>query len=131
MDDTEFLAHYGVLGMHWGHRKLETSGSRLSPEEKAAQQAETERKKRQKILASPKSLRKNRKMFTQEEVDQAVKEFRLDRDLRQLELSEIKKGSEYANAFLAIGSSAVAAYGIYKSPLGQVVSGAVKKAILT
>lgn len=109
------LNHVGVLGMKWGRRKAKTI---TSPKQinKAKQKEE---KKRAKILSSPSKLLKNLDKFSPEEVKKAMDRMRLERDLRQLNRDKISAGSNYANTILGYGSTAVTAYTIYKSPLGQ------------
>lgn len=123
----EFMAHSGVLGMKWGHRKAETSTSTGGSTKKTHAELK-EMARREKILKSPSKLYRHRNEFTQKEIDDAMKTMRLERELRSLTRDEISTGSQYANAILAYGTVATTAYGLYKSPLGQMAVSQIKKA---
>lgn len=123
MDDKDFLNHYGVLGMRWGVRRARGSSQKLTREEKKAAKAE---KKRQKILSSPTKLYKNRNKFTKSEIEAAMKNMKMERELRSLSRDEISIGSQYANTILAYATIASTAYGVYASPFGQAVRKKIK-----
>lgn len=94
----EYLAHYGVKGMKWGVRK--------TPEEKAE-------RRRQKILRSPRRLKKHQNEFTKAEIDRAIQKMNLDRTLDQLSRDKIASGKNKADAILSyakvVGVTAAAA----------------------
>lgn len=112
LNDNEFLKHFGIKGMKWGVRKRRSKAS--------------EAKRREKILKSPRKLRKYRKDFSQAEIDKAVKDMKLNRELHQLSTDKITVGSKYAQAFLSYAGTATAAYGVYRSPAGQALLKKVK-----
>lgn len=138
----DILTHYGVKGMRWGIRKASpraTTRSRAGKKidvvkqamnkasEKAKQkQAEKFEKNKEKIKKSPTKLYRNRDKFTDEEILTAMKDIRMERELRSLSRDEITTGSQYASAVLSYGTAAVAAYNIYKSPLGQAITDQLK-----
>jgi len=117
------LYHFGVMGMHWGRKKGRT------PTQEKQRNKIKEMQRRDKILSSPKLLSKNLDKFSKEEVDKAISRMRLHRELRQLDIGEIKKGSDYAQAYLAIGTSIAAVYGFSKTPFGQVLIEGIQKGV--
>jgi len=119
------LNHVGVLGMKWGRRK-----AKQVIDTKHAEKAKMkDEKQKKKILSSPSKLLKNLDKFSPEDVKKAMDRMRLERDLRQLNRDKISAGSNYVNTILGYGTTAVTAYTIYKSPLGQKIKDLVIEAI--
>lgn len=134
-----FLEHYGVPGMKWGIRKeRETTGRRTSAkrvskvqnrlsllnqrkERKAQQQMEKEKKaaekqarreaqKRQDILNSPTRLYKHRRDYSQEEINNALRQFEWERKLKEYSKAEIKAGKEFIDNLFQYTNSAINLY---------------------
>lgn len=82
----EYLMHHGVKGMKWGVRK--------TPEEKAA-------RRREKILKSPRRLKRHQKEFSKAEIDNALQKMNLNRQLDQLQRDKITSGKNKADAILS------------------------------
>ena len=114
------LNHFGILGMKWGRRK----GGKMTVSD-----AKKREKQRAKILSSPDKLLKNLDKFSEPEIKKAMDRMRLERDLRSLSRDNLTRGTTYANAILGYGTTAVTAYGIYKSPLGQKIKEMVIEAL--
>lgn len=118
-----FLAHYGVLGMHWGIRKQYVPHPREGSLKSKYEQFRRESVQRNKarILNSPSSLYRNRKYLTSEEIATAMKKLKIERELRSLSRDTISSGSQMANTIFTYGTAATVAYGLYKSPAAQAV----------
>ena len=69
------------------------------------------------ILNSAAKLNKYKDSFSKKDVDDAVARLRVTRDLHQINQDNIKKGANYAQAFLMYGTTATAAYTLANSKL--------------
>lgn len=83
----DYLMHYGVKGMKWGVRKAD-SGIRA-------------KRKKEKILKSPRKLKKHQNEYTQKEVEDAIKNIERDQRLDTLQQNKISKGKKYADTILS------------------------------
>lgn len=110
------LKHVGVKGMRWGVRKTAPTTfaerRRRKKSEKLVKKMEEDRKK---DFSSPTNLYRNRKKYTQKEIDDAMKRFKWERELRTLSMDEITIGSKYVQSFLTYGGAAMSAYGMGKA----------------
>lgn len=116
MDEKDILEHFGIPGMRWGSRK--SSSSSTGTTRKAAKQEKKDIKTaidRERILRSPTRLYKNRHKFTKTEIDGAMQRMKMDRELQTLSRDSLATGSKYANTVLAYGTTASAAYALYKT----------------
>ena len=134
------LEHYGVPGMKWGVRKeREAKGRRRASaktkarvqnrmsylerrkrekakraaESKAkaeAKKAEREAKKRQDILNSPTRLYKNRRNYSQDEINAALKQFEWERKLNEYSKAEMRAGKEFIDNMFQYTNSAINLY---------------------
>ncbi len=132
MAQNDILEHVGVLGMRWGHRKDEQGGAGLHAKKKVPTRREKKRaeklaKKRAYMARNPKALMKNRAKLTPKEIENALAKFRWDKDLRALQRDEVQAGAQFANSVLAYGTTAAAAYTLYKSPMGQALQSQILK----
>lgn len=124
------LEHMGILGMKWGRRKAAPTngGNRLSRgTTKSLDQIIADRAKaradraREKIMASPSKLYKNRHQFTDQEIQQAIGKMRMERELKQLNMDKMGHAVKVANTILSYGETAKKAYDLYNSPLGKLL----------
>jgi hypothetical protein len=112
----ESLYHYGILGMHWGRRKgqstrsgkkLKTSGS-------------------EDYVESRKLRNKGKKNLSTKELKDLTQRLQLEKQLKDLTPSDFKKGMNVVKEVTAVGTTLAALYAISKTPLFQDVAKAVK-----
>jgi hypothetical protein len=112
------LAHAGVKGMKWGVRKKPARSSRSDPNRRS-----TDRKAVDKIMENKKPALTNKQLKT------ANNRLQLEKTYSELTkqpgaIDRINKGNNNVKAILAIGGTAIAAYNMVNSPLGQKVTAA-------
>lgn len=97
--------------------KAERKALKRSERKKAANDAEAAKKlaiedakRREKILNSPKLLYKHRKEFDQKEIDAAIKQFRIEKDLRELSNSQRNAAKAYIDSAVGYAKSGIEAY---------------------
>lgn len=131
--DLSDIYHHGVKGMKWGIRRTpEQLGYKPKPKEpkktreeklrektkkKKAQMDKKEAKlrseadaKRAEILKSPRQLYKYRDQFTKSEIDEAMKRFKWEQELRNMSKSDMNRGKEYIDMILGYTESGMKAY---------------------
>lgn len=129
------LEHYGILGMKWGvrrtpeelgHRtsssskkkstsnvekeKKDTAKKKAQLAKKAAKQKEAADKRRQAILNDPTKLYKHRREFSQEEINNALKQFEWEKRLQDFSTAKLETGRRKTQAALGILTSTLASY---------------------
>ena len=117
--DNEYLAHHGIKGQKWGVRRFQNpDGTRTAlgksqsmsmkdrikarseqkaearAVKKAASAEERHEELRQRVIRHPKDLYKHRNEFSKEEVEKIIKEIEFDRKIKDVKISEIKRGLE-------------------------------------
>lgn len=111
------LAHFGILGMKWGVRRKPGSNGRV---QKGLAEDYTE---------SRKMKSKGYKNMSDAELRKVTQRMQLEKQMRDLSLSEKTKGMEVVKAVTAAGTTLAALYGLSKTPAGQAVVGGIKEAI--
>lgn len=117
--DNEYLAHHGIKGQKWGVRRFQNpDGTRTAlgksrsmsmrdrikarseqksearAVKKAASAEERHEELRQRVIRHPKDLYKHKNEFSKEEVEKIIKEIEFDRKIKDVKISEIKRGME-------------------------------------
>lgn len=130
-----FLEHYGVKGMKWGvrksyekakkvfsskisdYKKKKLKKKRVKSLEKARKvrmanmkKAKKAAERRAKILKNPTKLLKNRDQFTRSEIEDAIKGFNLERNLRELSYSQLEAPAKYLDTIFKTANSGANAY---------------------
>ena len=106
----DFLEHAGVKGMKWGVRK-----SRRSPSSDASE-VKTLKKKKRYELSNAELKRVNERL-------------QLEKKLKDLNPSSVKRGKTAVTGVIAAAGSAAALYNLVKSPAGQAAIATGKKFI--
>lgn len=77
---------------------------------KAAAEAEKAAKKREQTLRSPSKLYKNRYDFTQDEINDALKRFKWEAELKSYSQKEMEQGKQYIDTAFQYANSAINVY---------------------
>lgn len=138
------LEHHGVKGQRWGvirtpeqlgHKpkakrkrsassqsksiakssKKKSSNKIVTISKKDKRRLEEEKKAKEKSLASPTAMYKNRNKidFTKEELDEAMKRFERDKKLSEYSRDEISRGQKYWDTAINYGNNAIKTYNMF------------------
>lgn len=113
----ETLAHFGILGMKWGvRRKLGPSGT-VGGQKKGSDD----------YLKSREVKSKGYKNLSTKELKDLTQRMQLEKQLRELTVSDYTRGMEAAKAVLAVGTTAASIYALSTTPMGQAIKKAITK----
>ena len=143
LTEEDELAHFGILGMHWGVRRYQNPDGTLTElgkrrfhnrltkrEKKIARRVERANKKaykkeqkfqkrKEQILKDPALILKYEKMFTNDEIQQAMNRIKLLNEIGNLNRTKLAKGKQYADTVLAYGDTINKAVNFLNSPFGR------------
>lgn len=126
------LAHYGILGMHWGIRRYQNPDGSLTPagkrrvaklREKEARKEAKIAKKHAKMLSNPdeRYLNKNLEKFTDDEIHKALKRLDMKRSLETMKRDRLQIGQDKVNTLLRYGDSLNTALKFINSDAGRAI----------
>lgn len=111
VEDT--LAHFGIPGMKWGVRR------NLGPDGRVKKTPATNKSEDYVKTRNIKS--KGYKNMSDDELKKVTQRMQLEKQMRDLTISEKTRGMEVAKAILAIGTTAASIYALSTTPLGQAI----------
>lgn len=117
----ETLAHFGILGMKWGIRRKTGSNGLVGSKGKSAKQRSEDYIKSREIKS------KGYKNLSTKELQDLTKRMQLEKQLRELTVSDYTKGMEAAKAVLAVGTTVASIYALSQTPMGKAIKDAITK----
>ncbi len=112
------LYHFGIPGMRWGVRRSRGASGRVSTSSEDHLTSRQLKKKKAKELSNAELKALNNRL-------------NLERNLRDLKISDSQKGLEFVKTITAVGTTLAAAYALSETPLGKatvsVIKGKLKK----
>lgn len=112
----DVLAHFGILGMKWGTRRGNSPGSGGKPTKQRSED----------YIKSREIKAKGYKNLTTKELKELTNRMNLEKQLRELTVSDYSKGLDIVKAVTAAGTTVAALYAVSQTPMGQ----AIKKGII-
>lgn len=120
--DEDALAHYGVLGMHWGVRRSRRARVAAALSKPAHSKGVHDDHKEVRELE-----KKNIKELSNADLKKLTTRLQLEQQYKNLKPSKRKRNMAIVKGVLGIGKTASDAYNLYNSPLGQEAQRQVKK----
>lgn len=108
------LSHYGILGMKWGVRRERGKDGRVTSS-KDYREARRLRAKGSRNLST-------------QELQDLTKRLQLEKQLKDLSPKNYRKGMKIVKEATAAGTTVASLYALAKTPLGQDVIKAIKRA---
>jgi len=112
------LAHFGIMGMHWGHRRGSSSKQSKSSTKKGPASAD---------YTTARELRsKGSKQLSNKELQAVAQRLQLEKQLRDLNTSDYTKGLDIVKGITGVGMTVASLYALSTTPLGQAVTKGIK-----
>lgn len=115
------LAHFGILGMKWGIRRQTGSNGLVRSVGKSVKTTSEDFQKTREEKA------KGYKNLSTKELKELTNRMQLEKQLRELTVSDYTKGMETAKAVLAVGTTVASIYALSTTPMGQAIKKAITK----
>lgn len=119
-DVDNILAHFGILGMKWGVRRKTGSNGLVGSKGRSAKQRSEDYIKSREIKS------KGYKNLSTKELQDLTKRMQLEKQLRELTVSDYTKGHEAVKAVLAVGTTVASIYALSQTPMGKAIKGAIE-----
>lgn len=121
----DFLAHFGVKGMHWGVRT--SRGGYIGKESKAKAKAKEEPSEDHKTVSSLR--KKSLPSLSNEDLQKVNTRLQLEKSYKELTQSKstLDKGQKKVNRVLGLANTAQQVYNLYNSPMVKAVKKAFPK----
>lgn len=109
----DFLAHYGVLGMHWGRHLPGRTEKSHNPRPQKRREPSPEHAEAHSLNKQPISTLSTAELRKVNERLQAEKKY------KELNPSTVKKGHNAVKSIIAVGGTITAVAALSKTPAGQ------------
>ena len=115
------LAHFGIFGMKWGVRRQTGPGGVVRSLSKSSKQRSEDFIKSREIKA------KSYKNLSTKELKDLTNRMQLEKQLRELKVSDYTKGMDVVKTITSVGTTIAAAYALSQTPLGLSIKKALTK----
>lgn len=123
-DVDNFLAHHGVMGMHWGVRKAEPTSDKATAEKKTTPADSKEHLIKTELHTKAKNG--GVRTLSNAELRTMMERMQLEQTYKGLNSRSKASGEKQAKRVLELVGTANAVYAISQSPLGKIIKEGIK-----